>query len=163
MMRTPDLRLGIVIMIATMAVGCGVTPPVGERPPAPVVTPAPAPVPAPESQSPAAAAPPVVALLDSAAAKERAGHLEQAAATLERALRLEPRNAMLWHRLARLRLKQGQWQNAVELAAKSNSLAGSDSKLQSWNWAVIAEAKERLGDKQGAAAARAHLGDGVDR
>jgi predicted Zn-dependent protease len=94
---------------------------------------------------------------------ERAGELEQAAATLERALRLEPRNAMLWHRLARLRLKQGQWRNAVDLAAKSNSLAGEDGNLQGWNWAVIAEAKERLGDAEGAAAARAHLGDDAGR
>jgi len=99
----------------------------------------------------------VVALLDDAEIREQAGAYEQSAAVLERALRLEPRNAMLWHRLARVRLKQGQWQNAVDLAAKSNSLAGGDGELQNWNWAVIAEAKLRLGDDEGAAAASAHV------
>lgn len=147
--------------------GCGTTGPVHESPDAApaaaVAGPLPAvPEPAPAPAAPAAPASAVVALLDSAATKERAGQLEQAAATLERALRLEPRNAMLWHRLARLRLKQGQWRNAVDFASKSNSLAGGNSELQGWNWAVIAEAKERLGDVQGAAAARAHLG-GADR
>ena len=102
----------------------------------------------------------VVALLDDAKAREQAGAYEQAAAVLERALRLEPRNAMLWHRLARLRLKQGQWRNAADLAAKSNSLAGGDGELQSWNWAVIAEARQGLGDDKGAEAARAHVGGG---
>lgn len=101
--------------------------------------------------------PAVVALLDSAGAKEQAGNLEQAGGTLERALRLEPRNAMLWHRLARVRLKQGQLQAAVDMAAKSNSLAGENADLRSWNWAVIAEAKEQQGDREGAAAARARV------
>ena len=56
-----------------------------------------------------------------------------------------------------MRIKQGQWQDAVDIAAKSNSLAAEDQVLQEWNWAVIAEAKERLGDSSGADAARAHL------
>jgi len=98
--------------------------------------------------------PAVVALLDRAEARDEAGLYEQAAAALERALRLEPRNAMLWHRLARVRLNQGQWQDAVELAAKSNSLATGNPDLRGLNWAVIAEAKERQGDRQGAREAR---------
>ena len=101
--------------------------------------------------------PAVVALLDRAEARDRAGLYEQAAAALERALRLEPRNAMLWHRLARVRLNQGQWQDAVELAAKSNSLATGNPDLRGLNWAVIAEAKERQGDRQGAREARKRM------
>jgi hypothetical protein len=64
---------------------------------------------------------------------------------------------MLWHRLARVRLKQGQWQTAVDTAAKSNSLAGGNAELQAWNWAVIAEAKERQGDRLGAQDARTRV------
>jgi hypothetical protein len=146
-MNMKDLRLGLPVLLMLMAAGCGVTPPVNEGPPASIAPP-----------TTSVPTPAVTALLESAEVKEQSGALEQAAAILERALRLEPRNAMLWHRLARLRLKQGQWRNAVDLAAKSNSLAGRDRDLQGWNWAVIAEARERLGDTQGAAAARAHLG-----
>ena len=99
----------------------------------------------------------MIALLGSAQSLGQAGNYEQAAAALERALRLEPRNAMLWHRLAQVRLSQGQWRNAIDFAAKSNSLAGGERKLQASNWLVIAQAKERQGDREGAQAARARV------
>ncbi len=96
----------------------------------------------------------VVALLGDADSAVRAGRPEAAAATLERALRLEPGNAMLWHRLAALRLEQGQWNNAASLAAKSNALAGKDLLLQAQNWTLIARARDAGGDQTGAAEAR---------
>lgn len=58
-----------------------------------------------------------------------AGNLESAAASLERALRIEPRNGWLWHRLAQIRLDQGRNDLAANLARKSNSLAGGDQEL----------------------------------
>jgi predicted Zn-dependent protease len=142
--------------------GCGVAPPVGEQAPA-------GSFPSEESTPSRALSmpqgnPAVLALLNNAEAQEQAGQFEQAAAALERALRLEPRNAMLWHRLARLRLSQGQWQTAVDLAAKSNSLAGGNGDLQARNWQVIAVAKERQGDRDGAREARARVeADGAVR
>lgn len=145
-----SLLAGVLLVLA----GCGAIPPAGEQgavPNANVTTSGGA------TASPPQGSPAVVALLSSADAREQAGSYDQAAATLERALRLEPRNAMLWHRLARLRLKQGLWRNAADMAAKSNALAGGDAELQSWNWAVIAEAKERLGDSLGAQEARARV------
>ena len=140
-------------VLGLVLAGCGVAPPLEEQGPVgsfPSNESAPA-----QTLSPPQANPAVLALLNNAAAQEQAGQYEQAAATLERALRLEPRNAMLWHRLARLRLSQGEWQTAADLAAKSNSLAGGDSDLQARNWQVIAEAKERQGDRDGAREARA--------
>ena len=131
-------------------IACSVAPPVGEVAPPPQDTSAP----------PVAAAqgnPAVLALLESAQNQQQAGDYEQAAASLERALRLEPRNAMLWHRLAQVRLSQGQWRNAIDFAAKSNSLAGGERNLQASNWLVIAQAKERQGDREGAQAARARM------
>ena len=89
--------------------------------------------------------PAVIALLTEADGYAKAGRGEQAAASLERALRIEPKNALLWHRLAVIRLQQGQWDQAVTLARKSNTLAGRDHKLQSGNWEVIANAYEALG------------------
>jgi predicted Zn-dependent protease len=145
-------RLGIMVVLGLGLAACAVTPRSGEQGTAPY----------PGQESTGLGNPAIVALLDNADAQEKDGHLEQAGAALERALRLEPRNAMLWHRLARVRLKQGQLQMAVDMAAKSNSLAGGDVDLQSWNWALIAEAKEQQGDSKGAEAARAHLnGAGV--
>jgi predicted Zn-dependent protease len=96
----------------------------------------------------------VVALLDTADQRVRAGNLDSAAAILERALRLEPHNALLWHRLATLRLQQGQFAQAASLAAKSNTLAGNNRQLQASNWDTIAQAKEQLGDTVAARSAR---------
>ena len=90
--------------------------------------------------------PAVIALLTEADGYAKAGRGEQAAASLERALRIEPKNALLWHRLAVIRLQQGQWEQAVTLARKSNALSGRDHELQSGNWEVIAKAYEALGE-----------------
>ena len=57
----------------------------------------------------AASQPPaVVALLDQAEQQANAGELESAAASLERAIRINPRNAVLWYHLATVRLSQGE-------------------------------------------------------
>ena len=144
-------RFLILIVLGLGVLGCSHAPPMEET----------APQGGDSSPSPSSAVPPgnpaVIALLGSAQSLGQAGNYEQAAAALERALRLEPRNAMLWHRLAQVRLSQGQWQNAIDLAAKSNSLAGGERNLQASNWLVIAQAKERQGDREGAQAARARV------
>lgn len=92
----------------------------------------------------------VLALLDQAQMQGAAGQLEAAGASLERALRIEPRNPVLWHELAQVRLDQGQYRQAENLAAKSNALAGADKRLRSENWRIIGEARSRLGNSQGA-------------
>ncbi len=92
----------------------------------------------------------VVALVDNADQQAAAGKPDSAAAAIERALRIEPRNATLWRRLAELRLSQGQPEQAENLAHKSNSLAASDLRLQAANWRLIAEARKARGDGSGA-------------
>ncbi len=94
--------------------------------------------------------PMVVALLQDAGAKMASGDNNSAAATLERALRMDSKNAMLWHQLGLLRLKQKNWQQAINLAKKSNSLAAGDYRLQAVNWKLIAQANSRAGDKTAA-------------
>ena len=94
--------------------------------------------------------PAVVALLDDADQYAASGKQDQAVASLERALRIEPKNPVLWNRLSRIRLQQGKWDQAIALATKSNVLAAGNSSLQSNNWLVIAKAKEALGDTAGA-------------
>lgn len=102
-------------------------------------------------------APPVLALLDEAEGSRQSGQLDAAAAALERAIRIQPRNALLWHRLAAVRLQQQQPGLAEDLAKKSLILAGGDAALTKQNWTLIAEARRLRGDTAGAdeAASRA--------
>lgn len=95
----------------------------------------------------------VQALLDKAHSQAAAGQLDAAGADLERALRIEPRNSVLWQELARVRLDQGRYRQAENLAAKSNALAGGNRYLQAENWRIIGEARNRRGDLEGARAA----------
>lgn len=100
-----------------------------------------------------ASGPAVVALLERSDKESDAGKLDQAAASLERALNIEPRNPHLYRRLALLRLQQGQSEQAENLAMKSSSLAGKDATLQARNWRLIAEARRLRKDDYGAAEA----------
>jgi tetratricopeptide (TPR) repeat protein len=101
--------------------------------------------PAPDASG-APANPAVVALLNDANLAMQNGRDDRAAASLERALSIEPRNAWLWHRLAGTRLKQGDLDQAAALAAKSNTFASSDRKLQAANWRIIADVHRRQGE-----------------
>ena len=92
----------------------------------------------------------VIALLDRAQRDKTAGQREAAGASLERALRIEPRNPWLWLELAQLRLAQGQYGQAITLARKSNSFAGKQHRVQAENWQVIGQARAAQGDSAGA-------------
>jgi Tfp pilus assembly protein PilF len=92
----------------------------------------------------------VTALLETANRQEAAGDHAAAVGTIERALRIEPRNAHLWNRLAHLRFAQGQTGLAGDLAAKSSALAGADVALKRDNWLLIARVRRAAGDVAGA-------------
>lgn len=93
-------------------------------------TPLPDNAPAPAASAPAPRNSAVVALQTQAASEKAAGNPEQAASTLERAVRIEPDDAELWLALAGLRLDQGQSQLAGELARRAESLAPPDSGVR---------------------------------
>lgn len=84
----------------------------------------------------------VVSLLKSAIEEFSAGRPDQAASALERALRIEPDNAILWHYLGQTRLHQGHHQEAESLAAKSNTLIGDNDALRARNVWLIAAARQ---------------------
>ena len=92
----------------------------------------------------------VAALLDGARAAEEAGQYGRAAASLERALKVAPRNPRLWHRLAVIRYRQGRLAAAESLALRSLSLASSDPGLDARNWRVVAAVRQARGDRAGA-------------
>jgi len=91
----------------------------------------------------------VESLLNDAKTYYEMKQFEQAAALLERALRIDPRNPILWHNLAGIRLAQEDWKRAANLATKSNTLAGSNNdyrELRLRNWVIVTRACEGLGD-----------------
>ncbi|MFT5176698.1 MAG: hypothetical protein ACI8W7_004894 [Gammaproteobacteria bacterium] len=90
--------------------------------------------------------PAVVALLNRANREASAGRHGASAASLERAIKIEPGNAWLWHRLAQTRLRQNQPVAAASLAARSNSLAGNDTALRARNWRMIASVHQQRGE-----------------
>ncbi len=96
----------------------------------------------------------VALLWDKAQAARQEGRVGDAVAALERALRLAPEDAVLWSRLAEMRLRQKDFAVAENLAAKSNALAGDRRLLRYRNWLLIAEARARRGDEAGARKAR---------
>jgi Tfp pilus assembly protein PilF len=133
------------VLLVTLVAGCATAP--GPSP-APAPAPEPAAKPAPPSENVA-----VAGLMQNARNDVAAGRLSNAAATIERALRIEPRNPRLWRELALVRLKQGEYVQAESVAARSNSWAGNDNTLRAENWRLIAQAREARGDADGARAA----------
>ena len=86
--------------------------------------------------------PAVLALLDDADVHVSEDNPDGAADAIERTLRLEPKNPWLWHRLAVLKLEQGNWRQAVALAQKSNSLSARHPSLRRANADLITQAKK---------------------
>ena len=68
--------------------------------------------------------------------------MDQAAATLERALHIQPNNPATLHYLGVLRLQQGQYQQAETLAARSNMRVGRNVELRNRNFQLIQAAQQ---------------------
>jgi Tfp pilus assembly protein PilF len=173
--RLPSQHLAFgVLMAALMLSGCVMrsgeerpaipAPPPGQaigsvRPPPPVpVQPPPAPPEAPSAPPPrqfhlgAASG----ALVTQAHAQARGGDFGQASATIERALRIEPENPLLWIELGRMRLGGGDAQQADAMGHKALSLATGDPSAQSSAWRLIADSLQALGRNSQAAEAAQH-------
>lgn len=92
----------------------------------------------------------VLALLGTAHVEQENGRFVAASAALERALRIEPRNPVLWQELARVHYRAGNYAQAENFAARSNSWAGGNRALLAANWQIIGEARAARGDTAGA-------------
>lgn len=95
----------------------------------------------------------ILALLTDAELSYQQGQLNDSVATIERALRIEPRNPLLLYKLARIRLEQGQPALAENLAKKSELFAEGNTQLKKKNWLLIARACEQQNNRQGASIA----------
>jgi len=99
--------------------------------------------------------PAVSALASAANQNSKSGNIESATTTIERAIRIEPRNATLYYKLALLRLKQSKPRLAEDLAKKAALLASNDTQLKKHSWLLVARAREVQGDLKGGKEARA--------
>lgn len=165
----------LILGLALLAAGCGTAPPppdpyrVGEPvarapaggqprdlpPPAPAPgapsggtgalsspTPLPAPAPAPGT---APISPASQALLAESRGHLARGDPGQAAATLERALRIDPRQPLLWLELAEIRLAEGELAQAESLAQKALTFTAGQPELERRAESVLRRARAGLG------------------
>ncbi|MBV6416589.1 MAG: hypothetical protein CMLOHMNK_01197 [Steroidobacteraceae bacterium] len=119
----------------------GAAPP--QSPGAPATTPSmPTPAPAPRSYRLSAATSALVTQARSATAQ---GDFVAAAATLERALRIEPDNPLVWIEMGRTRLASGDALQAQNMGRRALALAAGAPREQSAAWQLIADALRALG------------------
>jgi Tfp pilus assembly protein PilF len=173
LLRVPNRLAATVLVLATALSGCVLRggeasrlppPPPGQAiggvrpaPPVPVQPPPPAP---PEQPSPP---PPRQfhlgtasrALVAQAHGQANSGDFGQASATIERALRIEPDNPLLWIELGRMRLGAADAEQADGMGRKALSLGTGDPSAQASAWRLIADSLQARGrNSQAADAAR---------
>jgi tetratricopeptide (TPR) repeat protein len=78
------------------------------------------------------------------------GNYANAAASIERALRIEPDNPLLWIELGKVRQAERNHAQAEAMARKALVLAEGDTKAQSAAWKLIAESLRSRGRTQAA-------------
>jgi tetratricopeptide (TPR) repeat protein len=77
----------------------------------------------------------------------QAGNFSSAEMLLERALRIEPRNAHYWYILGLAKYRQKQYPQAVQFCLKAESLAGSQPGLMARNQVLLEQAKKAAGTR----------------
>ena len=95
--------------------------------------------------APATLSPASKALVSQAQAQRKKGDLPGAAGSLDRALRIEPSNPLLWIEMGRLRMDQRNYAQAESMGRKALSMAVGDSHTQSSAWQLIADSLQARG------------------
>lgn len=151
------VRSGIVVTLLSLA-ACSIqpyrpAPPPGQPAPPPPTTPPPVQTQPATPQEPAPPAqplpPPVTrtytlnaasrSLVTQARAQLAAKNFAMAASTIERALRIEPNNPLLWLEYAQVRLTEGNHAQAESMGRKALALASGDPRTQANAWRLISE------------------------
>jgi Tfp pilus assembly protein PilF len=83
--------------------------------------------------------PAALSLVSQAHKQAQSGDPDGAAATLERALRIEPNNPLLWIELGEVRLSQNEADQADSMGRKAAGLATGDPQAQSAAWRLVAD------------------------
>ncbi|MGC3981177.1 MAG: tetratricopeptide repeat protein [Steroidobacteraceae bacterium] len=79
------------------------------------------------------------ALVNQAETQRKSKNFVQAAATLERALRIEPNNPLLWLAYGELRMDEGNYAQAENMGRKAVASATGDPRTQANAWRLIAD------------------------
>jgi len=120
-------------------------PPPGESEPV-IETPMPAPLPKERPKvAPAKLSPASQALVTQAQAQRKRGDLPGATVSLDRALRIEPSNPLLWIEMGRLRMDQRNYTQAEAMGRKALAMAVGDARTQSSAWVLIADSLKARG------------------
>jgi Tfp pilus assembly protein PilF len=120
-------------------------PPAETRPGEPPSTvPEPTPSPAPVVREPTLGAA-SRALVNQAQVQMATKNYVVAASSIERALRIEPDNPLLWIELGKVRLAEGNYVQAENVARKAVSMSVNAPRAQSSAWRLIAESYRARG------------------
>jgi hypothetical protein len=111
-----------------------------------IEAPAPPAVPRERPKTPAATLGPASrALVTQAQAQRKKGDLPGATQLLERALRIEPNNPLLWIEMGRLRMDQRNYPQAENLGRKALAMSVGDDRTQSQAWQLISDSLRARG------------------
>ena len=126
--------------------------------PAPDLSPLPAPAPPPVSTRHYQLGPATNALVTQAHAATTKGDYLTAMSTLERAVRIEPRNPLVWIEMAKIRLASGDAVQAESVARKAVALSEGDQRTSNdaWKQVALALRAQNRNPEAAAAAARAN-------
>lgn len=156
------LRTCLLLALATLG-ACAVPPPYQPPPPAPTPAPAPGGTPAetqpaplpPPVEEPPPPPPPVVreptlgpasrALVAQAQTQAASKNYAVAAASIERALRIEPDNPLLWIELGKVRQAEGNYPQSENMGRKAASMAVNAPRTQAAAWTLVAESLRARG------------------
>lgn len=135
------------------------TSPTDIRPPPPEeVIEAPTPIPLPKERPrtpPATLTPASRALVAQAQTQRQRGDLPGATVSLERALRIEPSNPLLWIEMGKLRMDQQNYPQAENMGRKALSMSVGDDRTQSAAWQLVGDSLRARGKNPEAEAAYA--------
>ena len=95
--------------------------------------------------APATLSPASRALVGQAQGQRKRGDLPGASVSLERALRIEPNNPLLWIEMGRLRMDQRNYPQAEAMGRKALATSVGDDRTQSQAWLLIADALKARG------------------
>ena len=101
----------------------------------------------------------VTELLADASAAEQSGQLEQASMSLERALRIQPRNPEILQSMAEVNLQMADYEQALNFASRSYDLGPRVGEICARNWRTISVSREYLGDHSGSVEAEKRAGN----
>ena len=103
--------------------------------------------------------PAVKELLADAGTAEASGDYDQAAALLERALRIQPQDPEILQNMAEVQLHVEDYQQALNFASRSYDVGPRVGEICSRNWRTISVAREHLGDRDGSQQAEQRAGN----